>query len=110
MALPTIVGTIVRLMASHTKAHIQPFDLSSHHHVFYLAVTEGTNFIRLLYAHPRITEDKSLQMFLVGEMNEIRYVMHLLPRRGYTFFPVLGELFDPWFIRSNHRVTAHALA
>ena len=110
MAFPTIMGTVVRFMASHAKAHIQRLYFSRHHHILHFTVAKGTDFIRLLDLHSRITEDKSLQMLLMGKVHEIRHVVHLLPGRRYALFPILGELLDTGFVGCNNRVTTHALA
>ena len=110
MALPTIIGAVVRFMAPYAKTHVERFYLSCHSHIFHFTVAKGADFERLLDRHTRIIEDELLQMLLVGKMDEVGYVVNLFPGRGDPLFPIFGELLDARLVGGDHQMATHALA
>ena len=110
MALPAIERSVVCLVTTPAKSHIERLDLARNNHLFDLAMTEGTHFRDIFDLHSRVIKDKFSQMLFVGKVDEIRDIMHLLPWRRFMFFPVLCQFLDAGFIGSNDTVASHALA
>lgn len=80
MTFPAITRTAIRLMASLTESHIQRFLFLGYCHFPNFSVTQATYLLHVLYGKVRI-ENKFSNVFFVGEMHVVRYVVHFFPAR-----------------------------
>jgi len=108
MALPTVMWTVVGLVTSPAKTHIERLDLFGDNHLLDFAMAKGTNLGHVLNLHPLIIENESTEMFFMSEMHEIGYVVNLFPGWRLMLFPVFGKLFDARFVCRDHAVATHA--